>query len=165
MRLPASPVALAYAAALAFGAAVVWQLVKNKKAIGAAITDTAKGAIAAITPTNPDNIIAQGANAVARVVTGDPGATVGSSLWEKLNPDAVAAEKRAIYGDPQRAAPIYPGLDAELRAGAPDGGDWRDTLAGAWEGAIAESANQNNARARIVEGDGGAAFGLYPGAK
>lgn len=165
MRIAASPVALAYAAALAFGAAVVWQLVKHKKSIVAAVTDTAKGALDAVTPTNPDNIVAQGANAVARVITGDPGATVGTSLWEKLNPEKVAEEKRRIYGDPQKAAPIYPGLDAELRAGAPDSGDWRDALAGAWEGAVADSANQNNARARIVEGEGGAAFGLYPGAK
>lgn len=165
MRLPASPIAIAYLAALGFGAAVVWQLVKNKKAIAVAVTDTAKGVVEALTPTNPDNIVAQGVNAVARVLTGDPGATVGTSLWEKLNPGAVAAEKAAIYGDPQKAAPIYPGLDAELRAGAPDAGDWRDTLAGAWESAVAESANQGRAAASIFEGPGGAAFGLYPGAK
>ena len=165
MKIAASPVGLAYAAAIAFAVAVVYQLVKNKKAIATAVTDTAKTVVDAITPTNPDNIIAQGANAVARVVTGgDPGATLGTTLFEKLNPGTVAAERNAAYGTPgPGAATVYPGLDAELRAGAP--ADWRDQLAGAWESAVAESANQNNARARIVEGEGGAAFGLYPGAR
>ncbi len=145
---------IAYLAALAVGAAIVYQVVRQGKAIGKAAGDVARQVVDSINPANPENVVNQAVNKGVQIVTGEKDATLGTKLAEWFNPDVRAA-------DAAIAAPVvprvYPGLDAELRAGAPR--SWEDDLAYAWEGMFAESSRQG----LIYTGPGGAAFGLYPG--
>lgn len=73
----------------------------------------AKGATVvaqSINPLNPENVFARSADAVVQHLSGDPGATVGTSWWETWNADRVAKEREAIYGKtaPRVASPTEP---------------------------------------------------------
>lgn len=64
----------------------------------------------ALDPSNPDNAVAAAANRAVQRMTGDAGATVGTTWWETINPAAVAAERAAIYGTeaaPHEPTPAY----------------------------------------------------------
>lgn len=146
---------IAYLAALGLGAAIVYQVVRQGKAAGQAVVDVARQVVDSINPASPDNVFAKTADAVTQAVTGEKDVTLGTKLAEWLNPDVRRAD--AAMNAPPAPRVVYPGLDAELRAGAPR--SWEEELAYAWEGMAAESARQG----MVYTGPGGAAFGLYPG--
>ena len=79
-----NPLWIVYLAAAGFGAAVVYQIVVNRKAIGDALSSAAES----LNPANPDNIVAKEANMIVQTVTGDPQQTVGGAIHDYLNPRA-----------------------------------------------------------------------------
>lgn len=56
------------------------------------LTGAAKGLLDAVNPTNPGNIVARAADAVVQAVTGDSNTSVGSKLYDLVNPNAPKAD-------------------------------------------------------------------------
>lgn len=67
------------------------------------LTGAAKSALDAINPANPGNVVARAADAVVQAVTGDPNTSVGSKLYDLVNPNAPRADAPVQLGS--RAQP------------------------------------------------------------
>jgi len=103
----------------------------------------------AFNPASDKNLAYGGVNAAGAAITGNPDYNFGAALFELLSPGAIAAERRAIYGDggPDRDASAGVGSIVNGSGGWPEGMD---------------VALPRSAGGAIIEGPGGAAFGLYP---
>jgi hypothetical protein len=103
----------------------------------------------AFNPASDKNLAYGGVNAAGAAITGNPDYNFGAALFELLSPGALAAERRAIYGDggPDRDATAGIGSIWLGSSGWPEGGN---------------VALPRAAGGAIIEGPGGAAFGLYP---
>lgn len=80
------------AGGLVVAALAAWLLVRRAMAPGGVLTN------GTFNPASTNNLAYRGANSVAQALTGDAGATVGTSVFEWLNPGAVERERAAIYG-------------------------------------------------------------------
>lgn len=93
------------AGSIAAGAAVVGALVvayliivKGKAAadaVGGLVSGAAGavgGALNAVNPTNRDNVFSRAANAATQAATGDSSASLGTKVWEWLNPSRANLE-------------------------------------------------------------------------
>lgn len=93
MKLPAINATaggiLAVAAVAAVG--VLWW---NRKAIGQAVGSAAQ----LVNPISDRNVAYGATNAVGGALTGTRDFSLGSWLWEKLNPEAVERERQATIG-------------------------------------------------------------------
>lgn len=77
--------------------AAVYLITRGARAATTAATDIITATGRAIDPTSPDNLAYRGVNAVGGTLTGQgSNFSLGSWLFEVLNPDIVEAEKRAI---------------------------------------------------------------------
>lgn len=52
------------------------------------------GALNAVNPTNRDNVFSQAANAATQAVTGDSSTSLGTKVWEWLNPSRASLESQ-----------------------------------------------------------------------
>jgi hypothetical protein len=112
-------------AAVAAVAGLGFVLYRNRGAIVSGVADAAGAVGQAVNPTSDRNLAYRGVNAVGGAVTGDASFSLGSWLWEKLNPAAVAAERDLTGATPPAGAPIYDRWDYYARAGnAPASGDY-----------------------------------------
>jgi len=87
-----TPQQAAIAVGVVAAAYVLWKLARA----GGAVVDGIKAG--AIDPTSSSNLAYRGTNAVGAAVTGNDSFSLGSWLYEKFNPGAVAAERAAVSG-------------------------------------------------------------------
>lgn len=112
---------LALAAVAIAAAYIVSQIAKGAAAGADLLPSAARATGNAINPNSRENLINRAVTAVGQTVTADPEWVPGVSLWEWLNPDAVAAE-RAMVG-PVKPAPTYDqraSPSGNATSGAPD---------------------------------------------
>ncbi|HYC45381.1 MAG TPA: hypothetical protein VED01_07815 [Burkholderiales bacterium] len=96
---------------IAAGAAAYLGLRYGRQAVSAA-----SSALEAINPASSNNLAYRGANSIVQTVTNDPYATLGTKVWEWMNPASVAAEKMMLTGESAyapNAAAIWTALDQE----------------------------------------------------
>lgn len=82
-------------AGVAVAGLIVWRMYRTGQAVGAAIADTAGAAVDAvgkglhaINPTNNDNVAARAVNNIGAAVSGNSDFSLGSWLYDLVNPDA-----------------------------------------------------------------------------
>jgi hypothetical protein len=102
-------------AAAAAGGVIAWRVWQR----GEDVAEAAQEVLQAVNPTNPDNVAARAVNTVVQKITGDDQATLGTKLWEWMNPGQAAADNRIT--DPVRVKEPAPGSG---QGAAPDFGDF-----------------------------------------
>ncbi len=153
---------IAYGGAFLVLGLLALKLVKDGAQLGQGAAKVAGEVLDAINPTNPDNVFASGVNKVVKTVTGDESATLGSKLFDIFNPSATATAegitRPTVIGKPAPGAGLPDFASDDWMPAPTPHFDWRQGLADVWmqeSTAIAQAS-------RIVNGSGGAAFGLYP---
>lgn len=105
MRIGAAAI-LATVGLVASGA-VAWLIIRQGKSAAAAVGTV----VDQINPTNPNNAAARTVNAVVQAVTGDPSASLGTKVFEWLNPGTVARESQITAPTPMRSPVIIKAAD------------------------------------------------------
>ena len=95
-----NPTTLALAAGLGVAIVAAWYVTKGVKSVGDAV------AAGAINPASSNNVVNKGVSAIGAAATGNKDFSLGSWIYEKLNPGAVAAEDTAVH------APVSSGKTA-----------------------------------------------------
>ena len=86
MKLPSSSMQYLVAGGFLFAAFLV--LRRDVQSIASGAVDVAATVAEGVNPLNPDNVFARASNGVAQIVTGDKGTSLGSALYDWLNPGA-----------------------------------------------------------------------------
>jgi uncharacterized protein (UPF0333 family) len=111
-----------------------------------ALASGAKAVVSAVNPADPGNVVNRGANSLLQLATGNDVDTIGTRLAATFDPITAAIENNIpiVAGKPATAVRTW----------------WDD-----WDDDLANAARASAAQAKIYEGPGGAAFGIYPRAR
>jgi hypothetical protein len=82
---------IAYLILAGLGVYVAVSIFSRVKGAGGAVLD-------GLNPTNPNNVFARAADAVTQLVTGDPNTSLGSTLYDVMNPNAPRADAPVEVG-------------------------------------------------------------------
>lgn len=83
--------AIVYVLAAGLGLYVAYSVFARVKAGAGTVLD-------AVNPASPNNVVAKAADKLVQVITGDPTASVGSKLYDVLNPNALKADAPVSVG-------------------------------------------------------------------
>lgn len=76
--------------------------------VGRTVTGTVAKVANAVNPTNPQNVFAGAADKVTQTVTGDPSTSLGSALYDLLNPGDQAGKIATAPSVPRAPAVVLP---------------------------------------------------------